>query len=233
MPFSKLLFLLACVLIAGQVKAGVVSRDLFEPGDGLLTYDDVNNREWLDFNYSSSFGRESLFAELSMEGILSGFHFSARADIEQLALSANANWLDTPSQQIWENSDGSVHLLKLLGWTLEVYSDVIGLVTFTGGLVAVGDNTSSSMQFESSAILLVVHGEEPPDGYNNYLFFSQWGAFDEIEITASFPIDLTDFFWLYRDAAPVPEPAAVCLLVAGMALITARCYGPLRLRATA
>ena len=29
-------------------SATISERDLLEPGDGLLTYDDVNQREWLD-----------------------------------------------------------------------------------------------------------------------------------------------------------------------------------------
>jgi hypothetical protein len=36
----------------GQLLAGVFSRDWKTPGDGLLTYDDVNQREWLDLSVS-------------------------------------------------------------------------------------------------------------------------------------------------------------------------------------
>jgi hypothetical protein len=43
-------FTLCMTIIAGTLavgRAAVVERDWKNLGDGLLTYDDVNNREWL------------------------------------------------------------------------------------------------------------------------------------------------------------------------------------------
>lgn len=232
MPITRTLYLLACLLITGQVKAGVASRDLFEPGDGLLTYDNVNQREWLDFNYSASLGRENLFAEVVSDGAVVGFKFATRRDVEQLAVSAGASWIGTPYQQLLENSDNSVRLMELLDWTFQLKNDVVGLRTFTGGQVAVGDSVEDSLQFESSAILLVLYGEEAPDGNNHYLF-PPVGVFSEIELTSPLPLDLTGYYWLYRDAAPAPEPAAAYLLLAALLGGAFRRLKPLRLRASA
>ena len=49
----KLAAALALVLAAVQSQAAVFERDWLAPGDGLLTYDDVNKREWLDLSVSA------------------------------------------------------------------------------------------------------------------------------------------------------------------------------------
>jgi len=41
---------LTIVLAAHRCRAAVSDRDWMAPGDGLLTYDDVNQREWLDLS---------------------------------------------------------------------------------------------------------------------------------------------------------------------------------------
>lgn len=41
-----------CLLMSTQIHAAVIERDWKTPGDGLLTYDDVNKREWLDLTES-------------------------------------------------------------------------------------------------------------------------------------------------------------------------------------
>lgn len=48
---AMLRFALVIVLFAGLLPSlcgGIVEHDFHVPGDGLLTYDDVHKREWLD-----------------------------------------------------------------------------------------------------------------------------------------------------------------------------------------
>lgn len=47
-----LALLAATICLATSIDAAVISRDWKTPGDGLLTYDDVNQRVWLDLTES-------------------------------------------------------------------------------------------------------------------------------------------------------------------------------------
>jgi hypothetical protein len=51
-------FVLVGGVLLGQARSEVISRGWKTPRDGLLTYDDVNRREWLDLTESvlSQFG---------------------------------------------------------------------------------------------------------------------------------------------------------------------------------
>jgi hypothetical protein len=90
-------FLCACLtpalLPAALVSAAVVERDWKMPGDGLLTYDDVNRREWLDLSVSalnqfSAPRLENAVAEIAPGGLFDGFVWATRADVIGLAESA-------------------------------------------------------------------------------------------------------------------------------------------------
>ena len=94
--------LLAAALASLPVAAqgGVISRDWKTPGDGLLTYDDVNKREWLDLSQSllSKFPgstREERYlnvvSELSPGHLFDGFVVATRGDVIALAESGGVN----------------------------------------------------------------------------------------------------------------------------------------------
>lgn len=83
---------------AGQ--AAVVSRDWKANGDGLLTYDAVNRREWLDLtetrliNYAGRLIEErfqSFLVELQPGGQFDGFSLAEFDDLTALATSAGIN----------------------------------------------------------------------------------------------------------------------------------------------
>jgi hypothetical protein len=76
-----------------SVDAAVFERDWKAPGDGLLTYDDVNRREWLDLSQSelSQFPYpflEPALAELTPGGRFEGFQWATGDDVIALAESA-------------------------------------------------------------------------------------------------------------------------------------------------
>lgn len=99
--------LLAIALLCDAAIGGVISRDWKSPGDGLLTYDDVNRREWLDLSQtilssqfpglvsSPHFTRENRYQYVTSQtgagGLFAGFLAANRADVELLALSAGIN----------------------------------------------------------------------------------------------------------------------------------------------
>jgi hypothetical protein len=81
-------------------QGGVIQRDWKNPGDGLLTFDDVNQREWLDLNETllEQFPGatledryQSVVAELNSDGLFNGFTVAKRIDVIELAISAGIN----------------------------------------------------------------------------------------------------------------------------------------------
>jgi hypothetical protein len=78
-----LLFVATC-----PTWAGVVSRDLLEPGDGLLTYDDSNHREWLDFSVAANLNMNEMYAQTAAGGSLAGFHLATGLNLEELGRSS-------------------------------------------------------------------------------------------------------------------------------------------------
>jgi len=79
--------------VAASLPAAVFERDWKMPGDGLLTYDDVNQREWLDLPVSllSQFPTpryENAVAETAPGGVFEGFTLAKSPDVIALAESA-------------------------------------------------------------------------------------------------------------------------------------------------
>jgi hypothetical protein len=98
-----LLITFACVG-SQAVPAAVLSRDWKMPGDGLLTYDDVNQREWLDLSEtlltdqfpgsdpSPLIAREMRYqfvvSQTASGGLFEGFSVAKSTDVIQFAQSA-------------------------------------------------------------------------------------------------------------------------------------------------
>ena len=107
-------------------RAAVLERDWKTPGDGLLTYDDVNRREWLDVGVSllDQFGPgtyeqryQQAAAETMAGGAFEGFTVADRADVTALAQSAG---IDISSQEFVTNDTASANLIRLLGPTFSL-----------------------------------------------------------------------------------------------------------------
>jgi hypothetical protein len=95
------LLLMLCLIVFSvyscSATAGVLERDWQTPGDELLTYDDVNRREWLDVSQSlliqfpgSTLEEryQSAILELAPGGLFEGFTVALSADVIGLAQSA-------------------------------------------------------------------------------------------------------------------------------------------------
>src|SRR5688500_17581151 len=92
------LILLVLLFPAVHAEAAVISRDWKTPGDGLLTFDTVNQREWLDLSQTilnSQFpgtNREARFSyvvsQTSAGGLFQGFAVAKSQDVRNLAASA-------------------------------------------------------------------------------------------------------------------------------------------------
>jgi len=121
--------LLAAVLCVSASHAAVFEHDWQTPGDGLLTFDNVNQREWLDIPWSLSefFGTgltfedyqiaiDNALLELQPGGSLEEFTLATRADVIALAESAN---IDTTTLDPAANFGPTNALLDLIGAILD------------------------------------------------------------------------------------------------------------------
>ena len=209
--FSHCLLASAAALVPfhSTVQAAVFSRDWKAPGDGLLTYDDVNQREWLDLTES----RLSMFAGTTFEqrfqnallqlgpgGIYSGFHAAQSSDALALAQSAG---IDTSTFAFSINDAATEGLINLVG-----VSQLLNM----GGAASYGllDEHSAPPQFPVNVRLTVelfVNPDTGPDGLAG--IYIAPGNRDGLASPNNTGI------WLFR---PIPEPCssficAVCMTV--------------------
>jgi hypothetical protein len=123
-----------CILILGilwgsgatPLGAGVIERDWKTSGDGLLTFDTVNQREWLDLSQtilSSQFpgaDREARYQYVVTQtlpgGAFAGFNVAMSPDVIALAQSAG---IDTSTLDYPINSFATTALGQMLGFTAQ------------------------------------------------------------------------------------------------------------------
>jgi hypothetical protein len=121
-PVLSFVVLLVTATVSG---ASVFERDWKTPGDGLLTYDDVNNREWLDLSESLVFQfpgatlearYQSVVAETLPGGLFDGFAVASRAEVILLAQSAG---IAVETDDFATNAGPVGQMIDLLSATLE------------------------------------------------------------------------------------------------------------------
>ncbi|HMO85152.1 MAG TPA: hypothetical protein PKC18_09565 [Lacipirellulaceae bacterium] len=194
------MLLTAGVALAAPTRAAVISRDWKTPGDGLLTYDDVNQRVWLDLTES----RLSMFAgttfeqryqnallELEPGGVLAGFQAATQLDIVAFVTSAG---IASYSFDFVTNEIPTMQLIDLVGASF--YPAVGGVVSF--GLL---DELSAPPQSPINQRLtaqLFINPDSGPAGVAG-LFIAP-GAGDTLSQVGNTGI------WLYR---AVPEPSGL------------------------
>jgi hypothetical protein len=172
--FGALLALLL-LFAANQSNAAVVERDWKTPGDGLLMYDDVNRREWLDLSESllSKFSGTTLedryqdaITELAPGGVFEGFTVAKIGDSTALAVSAG---IDTSTTVFAANQAATTALIGLLDPTYMVnrttssqaFLDEIAQGQFTLRVASVFIVRTPTLFDNGTAGLLYVTGFEP------------------------------------------------------------------------
>lgn len=117
------------IFFCATVGAAVFERDWQTPGDGLLTFDDVNQREWLDLSETildQFLGAtledkyQSVVAETASGGMFEDFTVAKGNDAEALALSAG---IDITTGDFATNEIVTRNIIDLLGVTLVVTSE--------------------------------------------------------------------------------------------------------------
>ena len=67
--------------VLANLHGGIVERDYRTRGDGLLTYDDVNNREWLEITETLDWDLATLRQAMSLGGELSSFSLATLSEL--------------------------------------------------------------------------------------------------------------------------------------------------------
>lgn len=183
----------------------VIERDWRAPGDGLLTYDTVNQREWLDLsqtlriNFPPNYRVEDVALELEPGGMFEGFTWANIEDVTEFAQSAG---IDTTTLDLAVNGDAVNSLLDLIGRTS-------GFLSHSGQAVSLAflDDT-------------VIHPQGLP--IRAFAFFTDRLSSHEAglltSLTASeFRRASTSGLMLYRN---VPEPNASQLASVGLIFLS-------------
>jgi hypothetical protein len=184
-------------LCASFCSAAVFQHDWKTPGDGLLTYDNVNQREWLDLTQTvladqfafTTIGQETKFQYVLIQtapgGVYEGFSAAKSADVVAFAQSSGIN---TSTQSFATNSAPTLNLCDLLGYTI-THND---RSRTTDGLL---NEFDPNLGGRSSAIF-------------NTVFSSQSGLFIG---AGQFQFPSPPGVMLYR--AAIPEPRAIALMM--------------------
>lgn len=202
--------LLIEVAITNSIAA-VIERDWKTPGDGLLTLDTVNQREWLDLSqtvldtrFPGSNPNPSVALELRYQyvvgqtapgGIFDGFTVAKSDDVIALALSAG---IDTSTNDFVTNSLSASSLGQLLSLTR---TTMLGSEFAIGLLDEVIDNIPPRLG--AGVYVDVVSG---PSGFAGIRFTTGYTQF----INSPFETPSPPGVFLYRI---VPEPATFISLI--------------------
>ncbi len=218
-------------------SAAVFERDFHTPGDGLLTYDDVNQREWMDLTETLDFTLDELNAALSTNGTLKDFSVATVNDVLSLADSAGVDWIELDLQRIqeWPDGESAGTLIDFVGTIVDhrnsninCYGDLCtinilevlglwaaaGLVVDATPVLAIENSSFKIVAVAAAGGIEVVPGAINPVGNNFY----KGGITTDI-LTISGPI--SGHFWLYRNV--IPEPSSLVFAVAsGVIALTIR-----------
>lgn len=211
---KRIVLLVLCV-VANQAAwsestiAAVFERDWKTPGDGLLTFDDVNRREWLDLSVSlldqfTGAKLEDRYQDAILEtapgGMFEGFSVGKRLDVIALAQSAG---IDIRTDDFATNYSNAAFIIELLGPTAHFPSGDV----FAVGFIDEVTQFSATLSLRMGAIFEV----DVDSGPSGMAGLSVTAESDLLESAAMGVM-------LYRQ---VPEPPAVFnLLMAVLLLIS-------------
>jgi hypothetical protein len=181
-------------------RGAVFERDWMTPGDGLLTYDTVHRREWLDLSVSriDQFPvprLQNAIAQLEPGGLFDGFTWAKSRAVRQLAVSGG---IDISTTDVAINGVPTNAMIDLLSPTIDFQS-----IRRSIGFINEKQTISTAPPFNAAAF----HSQSRNAGLFIYL------SIDELNT-------ISNGLMLYR---PVPEPASMLLAALGIfALISNR-----------
>jgi hypothetical protein len=222
------LILVACLLsISRDAHAGVIARDLEISSDGLLTYDTVNNREWIDLPETAGLQLSEVLTQMIPGGRLEGFRFATLTEVSELAESAEVGWM-TPWHLPGNHEPEIYNLVNLLGSVLTMSGGILSEVNISFGLIAHTLTQEGPTFDDTNFYVLSMYDGVPllPGTINSPLYPVQLpygGVFTDGPVSfPTFPdlppLGVGDIgpFWLYR---VVPEPSSVMLVFLGFGAV--------------
>jgi PEP-CTERM motif len=192
-------YIVALLLIAAPAsRAAVFERDWKSPGDGLLTYDDVNQREWLDLTETQLFKFPGITLEDRYQAVLSetmpGGQFAgfmAASNPSDIRLLGESAGIDTSTLGNPINGIPATNLINLLGVSIAGnFPESLGMLNGIDGRTGERGN------------MRVLN-----DGQNAGMLFG-------------LGVDSRAGVWMYRQ---VPEPSAFLLFGLGFVGLFIRC----------
>lgn len=197
--FSIFCLLALIISVPRTAHAAVFERDWQTPGDGLLTYDDVNQREWLDLTETQLFKYPGITLEDRFQDVLSetmpGGQFAgfiAASNPSDVRLLGESAGIDTSTLANPMNQVPATNLIDLLGITVAGnYPESLGMLNGIDGRTGERGNMRVLSDSQNAGMLF------------------------------GLGLDSLAGVWLYRQ---VPEPSAYVLLgVVFVAIFVLRC----------
>jgi hypothetical protein len=217
------IFALVLALSPRTAPAAVMERDWLAPGDGLLTFDNINNREWLDISVTllEQFPGSTLeeryqavVAETAGGGLFEGFRVAGEVDVIALANSAG---VDTTKTDYTTNGGSVDELIRLFGMPVKLFGDeLVASYAFVDAYADRPTPVRAAMIFVSLPPPL-----EPPPFPPIGTAFVNVGRGDGIGAS-------TTGVGLLR--AAVPEPAATRILAVSVVMLSAVCVARKRMQ---
>lgn len=205
-------------------RAGVISVDWESSGDGLLTRDTLNKREWLDLTETAGVRLADVMTHMTPGGRLEGFRFASLDDATRLAASADVGeWIWSLPFRV---DPHAVELVNHLGWVVHLSGGVLPDIYVANGLVA-ANSTAGLPTFDDTNFYVFSVPPLPIPPNDNPLIFRDppaGGVLTDGPLWPELALGIGDIgpFWMYRS---IPEPAIVHLLVQLLtASIGVRCY---------
>lgn len=216
--------LIVCFVTISSVHASVIEMDLSAPGDGLLTYDTINKRAWLDLPETGGLELSEVLAQMEPGVRLAGFQFAMLEDVTALAASVGVGWTNPALPGV--QSDAAGRLIDLVDWTIHYTGGIVGDLKMSVGLITQGF-LNGEPQFDGTTFCINVtyQGETLLPGQLNTPYSSDPKPYGGVYVSGPVSYIVNPSFWLYR---AVPEPSSLLLLG-----IAATCTSSRRERITA
>lgn len=191
---ARTVVFLGALALAGSANAGLIATEWEGgiPGNNSLTLDTATSLEWLDMAYTVGRSFNDVQARLNQD--LAGFRIANNEEVSELLRNAGIVLTGYQPKDVGEAANMET-LLNLLGRTDSFY--VVGMFDHVGGNVILG---------------------------HQYWLFGLLS--DRVSTTSYIGGPLQDHYstnyagtFLVRDAAAIPEPGTVSMMLAGLGLV--------------
>ncbi len=215
---NKLLRIVTLILVSivciDISNGAIISRDLFAVDDGLLTYDTVSGREWLDIGVTYGLPVNALPTLLASGNPLEGYTLASLADVESLAISSGFDGIGTTwfgDESGMQNFDVAYSFIDTL-WGIYATGELIDELWFTSAILSDG---LTEHDYNSVAAIAIAGETIIPGTVNPPLFVRPPTAYISTfhGTFQNYPTNPTLGFWLYRETS-VPEPSSITLWIA-------------------